>query len=326
MSLVARETHSKQLIKRVSRLYGLQPTAYSPPKKGYRNRSYAFTAGTQDFNLIVYKQEVGTVALIERANSVGDALAQAGYPARQTVDGRILRVGHRYACLYRYVSGVTIPWEAYTRRYLVELGMMMARMHHFLSKTALSLPNIEDVLAEQMVDMVAYFSQPGVQQALRAKLKLTLSAEVVSAHEPLLSDLGELSGRQPLHMDYVRGNVLFAVTSATPTITGVIDFEKAAIGHPLIDVARTLAFLAVDCKYQTPARVQRYFMHVGYLQLAQEATSNMTPTLFGGVINLFLLHDFYKFLAHNPYESLHKNLHFKRTVALLAQKRLLSVL
>jgi Ser/Thr protein kinase RdoA (MazF antagonist) len=42
-------------------------------------------------------------------------------------------------------------------------------------------------------------------------------------------------------------------------ITGIIDFEKTAAGPRIFDIARTLAFLLVDCKAKTPAQVTNYF-------------------------------------------------------------------
>ncbi len=326
MSLVTHETIERKLVDGVCLLYGLIPTTYTKPNKGYRNRSYGFIAGKEHYNLLLYKREAHALELVKRANNVGDTLANSRFPARQTVDGRIIRVGNRFACLYHYLPGVTIPWEAYTRRHLTELGSTMARMHHLLSKTSLILPAVEDVLKAQLAEMTYYFNQPGVSRALQIKLRVALTTKDLTGYAVTIDELKTLSGRQPLHMDYVRGNILFAESAAAPTITGVIDFEKAAMGHPLVDAARTLAFLAVDCKYQTPARVQRYFLHTGYLNHTANSGNEMSAKLFTQVINLFLLHDFYKFLLHNPYEALGENRHFRRTVALLVQKRLLSML
>ncbi|MCW1908203.1 MAG: phosphotransferase [Candidatus Saccharibacteria bacterium] len=326
MSLATRETIETKLVDSVCRLYGLTPTTYTIPNKGYRNRSYGFIAGKEHYNLLLYKREARALELIKRANSVGDTLANSRFPARQTVDGRIIRVGNRLACLYQYIPGVTIPWEAYTRRHLTELGSTMAQMHHLLSKTSLILPAVEDVLKAQLAEMSVYFNQPGVLRALQIKLRLALTTKDLVGYAVTIDELKTLSGRQPLHMDYVRGNILFDESAAAPTITGVIDFEKAAMGHPLVDAARTLAFLAVDCKYQTPARAQRYFLHTGYLNNAADLENEMSTNLFTQVINLFLLHDFYKFLLHNPYEALNENHHFRRTAALLVQKRLLRLL
>jgi len=124
-------------------------------------------------------------------------------------------------------------------------------------------------------------------------------------------------------MDFVRGNILF---DEGVHITGVLDFEKASHGHPLFDIARTLAFLLVDCKYKTEAQVRKYFLLSGYNKrgTGDFKITAMNARLLEQLVELFLLYDFYKFLRHNPYEALPQNEHFVRTQALLLQRQLLA--
>ena len=122
-------------------------------------------------------------------------------------------------------------------------------------------------------------------------------------------------------MDFVRGNILFAEDEKAQ-ITGVLDFEKATWGPPVFDIARTLAFLIVDCKYKDEAKVRKYFLHSGYNKRGQ---AEFEPTeLLEDLLNFFLLYDFYKFLRHNPYESLKDNEHFVRTRDFLLKRNIIA--
>jgi hypothetical protein len=209
--------------------------------------------------------------------------------------------------------------------------------------------------------MSRYFAQKDVQKAMRDKLNL-------SVHLPdflsLLSQLEQVPGRIPLHMDFVRSNVLFREAQPTDALiienlalSGVLDLEKAAVGHPLFDIARTLAFLLVDCA-KPEEKIRKYFLDSGYHKRgnrsiygeipssiarsdslgakgqlvlprsAGKAESSRTmedgisgPLMLEQLITLFLTYDLYKFLKQNPYESLSKNHHFKRTIDILLARK-----
>jgi Ser/Thr protein kinase RdoA (MazF antagonist) len=104
-------------------------------------------------------------------------------------------------------------------------------------------------------------------------------------------------------------------------ISGILDFEKASWGPPIFDIARTLAFLIVDCKYKPEPKVRKYFLHSGY---NKRGDSNFTHTkVFEQLVDFFLVHDFYKFLKHNPYETLEQNEHFVRTRDFLLKRNIL---
>ena len=228
----------------------------------------------------------------------------------------------RYAALYNYLSGSTIPWDSYTMEHLKQLGAVMSGMHHLLEVAPFTLENrVTDEYTVIATRMRSYFAEPGVRGALDAKLGLQVA--VPERFFVLLRGCAGLSSQQILHMDFVRGNILFGHDAH---ITGVLDFEKAARGHPLFDIARTLAFLLVDCKYKTPAQVRKYFLISGYNKRGAgsfKVTARNTP-LLEQLVDLFLLYDFYKFLRHNPYESLPQNEHFVRTRALLLGRQLVA--
>lgn len=313
----------QQIVDRVCALYGLEPIVYIEPTKGYRNRSYAFVTADRAYTIILYKDEPDILTTIQQANRFGDYAASQGYPARQTVDGRLLRVGRQHACLYYYLPGGTIPWEAYTRHHLRELGRGLAELHHCMAGSRLMLPPAVLHLATNQRAMQAYFTDPGVIQALDAKLRLRVADTAFDTVD--WAHLEKLTGQQPLHLDFVRGNVLFM--EGQPEISGVIDFEKAAIGHPIIDVARTLAFLVVDSVHKTPPLTQHEFLVRGYQSHSPRFQGFDSPRdvnkMLSTLVNHFLLYDLYKFLRHNPYEALPKNHHFMRTASLLMHKKLL---
>ena len=306
--------------------YGLSPAHIYPPQSGYRNYSYRIDLpGHRTANLIIYKSEPGMPDRIRRANAIGNYLATHGLPARATLDPRILRLTsnpEQYAALYHYLPGQTIPWEAYTMEHLKTLGATMARMHAVL----LSAPpsNLSLVTTEYLAiitRMQSYFADPGVATAISKKLSILDNFRILRQYELLILETNRLPA-QPLHLDFVRGNILFDLsTAAKPRVSGILDFEKAALGHPILDIARTLAFLLVDCKFKTEAQVQKYFLYSGYQKRGGGVVPN--PKLLGQLINLFLLYDFYKFLRHNPYESLSQNEHFVRTKDLLLRREVI---
>lgn len=275
---------------------------------------------------------------IRRTNYVGDYLAAHGFPARATYSRQIAILrqadADRYSALYYYLPGKTIPWEAYTKEHIKLLGKTMSDMHallaaaHVAGATNIVFPEVADEYLAIIRRMQRYFAQETVVSALSAKLSLGMSP-TWRKHEAVVAACKKLPGQQVLHMDFVRSNILFAPV-LQPTdrysfggcrISGILDFEKAAFGHPLFDIARTMAFLLVDCKYKQPDKIRKYFLHSGYDKrgaapypgiCVRDSQGARTP-LLERLVDLFLLYDFYKFLRHNPYESLPQNEHFVRT-------------
>lgn len=322
----------------IAAMYGVDVADFGPVEGGYRNTSHSFTAEDgKKYNFILYKNEDGIVELIQRTNVLGAHVATKGLSVRFPKDMRILRVGHRFGSLYGYLDGVTIPWEAYTMKHIKLLGQSMALFHTAAAGYAgPHLPDVEEVYCEILARMKQYFADENVRVALTKKLHFTIQVPEFSS---LLQAAKLLPGRTVLHMDLVRSNVLFAerkdpsfqenktrdLQIGTIEMSGILDLEKAAVGHPLFDVARTLAFLLVDCT-KPEEKIRKYFLDSGYrkrggreLQPVQVESEDLLEQL----ITLFLTYDFYKFLKQNPYESLPKNHHFKRTVDILLERKVL---
>jgi Ser/Thr protein kinase RdoA (MazF antagonist) len=311
--------------------YGIQPLFIHPAQKGYRNESFAVdTEDGQTLNIMFYKREAGIVERIKRANHIADIVASQGFPARQTWSKKILRLKagayEKYASVYNYLPGHTIPWEAYNQDHIKLLGKTMSDMHAILASCdAPDLPEVTDEYLAIVKRMRHYFAQAPVQRALADKLLLEIDMVVFDQFEQLLIGAKLLPGKQPLHMDFVRSNILFENEPEGDfkvRISGILDFEKTAYGHPIFDIARTLAFLLVDCKYKQADKVRKYFLGSGYIKRGEAMLAEKHLGILDDLVSLFAYYDFYKFLRHNPYESLHDNEHFVRTVSMLIPARL----
>ena len=323
-----------ELVAKILAQYRLAWTKILAPQKGYRNTAYPIKLqdGTL-VNLILYKSEPGVLPKIQHANQVSDFLAAQGFPTRRTFRQHIVRLQsgsrQKYAALYNYLPGHTIPWEAYTKHHLKLLGKTMSDMHAALQ----SGPTVESTVTDEYQAicerMTRYFHNKGVREAMTRKLRLDLSPQTTEQYLRLMNYCARFSGQQTLHMDFVRGNILFETPANTLTISGILDFEKTTTGPRLFDIARTLAFLLVDCKYTPEAKVRKYFLYSGY----HKRGAAPMPSVMSGqlnmlevLVNLFLLYDFYKFLRHNPYEHLAQNEHFIRTRDLLVRRTVIKMI
>lgn len=321
----------QQTVRRIAKLYGLEVSEIHEVRKGYRNESRQIDLPDgAAVNLMLYKREPQIVDVIRRANAIGAYLDACGLPVRAPLDGRIVKIlslgSARYACLYGYLDGETIPWEAYTQDHIKLLGQTMARLHAALAEYREPLPKVADEYQSIVARMERYFTDRSVNLAARSKLNLKVSEKVFARFHHILSFCEKLPNQQALHMDFVRSNILFSGDSEL-RVAGIIDFEKAAWGHPLFDVARTLAFLLVDCKYKPADKVRKYFLDSGYQKRGHRRLDRIMVRGYGErrqlleeLVDLFLLYDFYKFLRHNPYEFLHQNEHYVRTSNLLLQR------
>lgn len=321
-------------IERALTYYGLDYTRILPRQSGYRNSIYPIELKNgQIVNFLVYKQEKGILQKINTVHSVSEILNQAGLPVRHQLDDRIMVLSKDrfkvYGCLYNYLPGSTIPWEAYTKSHIKLLGKGLATLHKELKSIPKSqAPETEQVLRDIQTEMTNYFQTPGVKKAMKTKLQLSID---LSKLQNITQDIYELrTEHQLLHMDYVRGNILFdkpgqdsRLNEKDISISGILDFEKISYGNPMHDIARTLAFLLVDCKYKSAAKIQKYFLQSGYIKrggLEIPNISNLDSFVF-----FYLTHDFYKFLAHNPYEDLSLNQHYMRTRDILLKTKLLEI-
>jgi len=325
----------EEVIRDMGRSYNLDILELLPAQSGFRNTSYPLKLRNGEIvNIIVYKTEPNTVQIIRNTHLVGNYLAEKGFPSRQSLQKRILKLhsplGDKYAALYSYLPGETIPWEAYTMDHIKALGKTMSDMHYLLTGITSQpegIPTIQDVLHQQITLMLSYFTQSGVRSALRHKLELEFNTQILKRLDEIIDATTRLSS-QLLHMDFVRSNILFKPD--TSQIVGVIDFEKVAYGPRVFDAARTLAFLLVDCKTKTADKVRKYFLVSGYHKRGHMTFTNTrllfhnrSISLLDELVTYFLLYDFYKFLKHNPYEYLPQNEHFVRTRDLLLKKEML---
>jgi Ser/Thr protein kinase RdoA (MazF antagonist) len=328
----------EKLAERILLKYGVSYSQILPSESGYRNQ--VFPVHLKDgrmITLILYKSDADILTRIRNANKVADYLAAQGFPARQTYDSKIilLRTSRflKYGALYGYLPGHTIPWEAYTKDHIKQLGKSISDMHALLEGFS-DKDLLQDISVEfgQIIDrMEEYFTNRSVANALATKLNLKVSASIYRLHRVILNVAAQLEAKQALHMDFVRGNILFDDNKPDGqlkvSITGVIDFEKTACGSVLFDIARTLAFLLVDCKYKPEDKIRKYFLRSGYNKRGAkqfhdiELVINETNvSLLEALVDIFLMYDFYKFLRHNPYESLGQNEHFVRTKAILLRR------
>jgi Ser/Thr protein kinase RdoA (MazF antagonist) len=308
-------------------------------EKGYRNHSHIVETTTGEIlNVVLYKRERSIAKTISRANAVSDYLSAKGFPSRTTTTsstGRgILRLRHtddeRYVCIYNYLPGKTISWDAYTKKHIKLLGKTMSDMHSLLrdfnpNSRKLDLPNPALVLKSQLQSFKKYLANKPVSSALQQKLSLKVELHELDHRIAILEDDAfSDSYYQVLHMDLVRSNILFSPQDRPnlwPSVSGVIDFEKVAYGPKIFDVARTLSFLYIDCKYKQAAKVRKYFLLSGYQKRGLDELPALE--LLDQLIEAYWLYDFYKFLKHNPYEYLSKNEHFVRTREALKGQRLI---
>lgn len=307
----------EKIVPLVLQKYGVDYVSVGSAQKGYRTESYPVHAKNGSiYNLLIFKNEPTILARIRRADHASEAVSI--FPVRVRQDERLLKIKDGlYAGLYTYLPGDTIPWESFTKKHIKLVGKAMADMHTKW-RTGHSIDNfhVQDDLLPLIDRMEYYFDRADVRAAMIQKLGIILNADF-SLFRMLVRQTALMPGQQIIHMDMVRGNVLFAPSQPGDmwqvdgiTLSGVIDFEKAAIGHPLFDLARTLAFLLVDSP-KPAAKVRHYFLDSGYHKRGQQSLPD--SRFLSPLVQLFLLHDFYKFLRHTPYESLILNRHYTRT-------------
>ncbi len=328
---------NKQLITRILAQYSLTPKKIYAVQKGYRNKIYPVKLNNnQKIIIVFYKIEPTIKRKIITANLISEYLFKQQFPTRKVIKSNnnhsILRIRDQHqkqqlVCLYNYLPGTTINWEAYTQKHLKLLGQSMSNMHYSLQKfqyqnyKKIQFDKTLEILNQMLDLMISYFNNPAVNQAMHKKLNLKVNNSVYQKQKQLIKYTNKVTNQHALHLDFVRSNILFSKKSPQLQISGILDFEKNAIGPAIIDIARTTAFLLIDCKYKTEQKVRKYFLHSGYRKRGHNKLTNLE--ILNPLINFFLLFDFYKFLAHNPYESLNQNNHYTRTVKYLRKQQYL---
>lgn len=310
---------SEKLIKRICSFYKLKVKEIFPAQSGYRNKVIPILSKENEkFNLIFYKSEPDILQKIKSANSVGKYLYENNFLTRYPIK-EIVKIKSQASekvflvCLYNYLFGETIPWEAYTSKHIKLLGGEMGKMHKALE--IYSNETLSDAIEELKVlkyRMQTYFEIKEVKGTMQNKLEIILNVDW-NSFDSLIRKLNTLP-KQALHMDFVRGNILFSQGLKVKNqlkISGVLDFEKTSLGPKILDIGRTLAFLIIDCKYKSEEKVRKYFLLNGYEKRGENKVENIE--LLEELLNFYWLYDFYKFLKHNPYEDLKDNEHFVRT-------------
>lgn len=325
----------ESVLEKVLRAYKLKYKEIYAYEKGYRNEIWPVRMSDDRLiNVTFYKREDGIIDRIKRADAVSEFLSERGMPTRQRIDPRVLQlknsIGSTSVGVYTYLPGKTIPWEAYTMTHLKLLGKAMSDMHALLADAPHdNLPSVYDEYFIIIQRMRRYFAQAAVKKAIKHKLRLAVEIDELNSCAEVLKQCKASSRQQVLHMDFVRGNILFSEAAPTSpeqleglAISGILDFEKTALGNPIVDIARTLAFLLVDCKYKSAIKVEKYFLYSGYQKRGRGGDISDIAWL-NDLVELFLLYDFYKFLRHNPYESLQLNEHYLRTRNMLLERNVL---
>lgn len=310
----------------LARLLGVEISGLDFLAKGYRNSCYLVRLasgqelkGEQQLVLIVYKKESTILQKIKRAGKLGKALRIGGLPARTPVSD-IIKLDHTptYACLYNFLPGQTLPWEAFSKNHIKAIGQTMAKLHLAGRDVKLDHSAVTDF--EQSIETsLRYLDRVEVKSALQQKLGLTMHTTALKTALPKLISILTSLPQINLHMDLVRSNLLF---SPDKQISGILDFEKCGQGPAVLDITRSLSFLLVDVEAKTPEKIVKYFIRSGYLKAAPTGSNMINLKLVNLLVNCFLVYDFYKFLKHNPYESLHDNRHFLRTRSYLISSKL----
>ena len=351
---------SPKLIEKILEQYQLSEKINQIPdfESGYRNTVVPLELNSgEKLGLIFYKSEPGIVKKIKAANQVSDYLAKKDWPTRHSIKKNsqaIIKISLNqkkyYCCLYNYLPGITINWEDYSMKHIKLLGQVLGSLHHQLSNFDIKTQNLYDsetrMLERKTKEMINYFNQKNVLKAVEQKLKLSIEKKAFVQFEQLLTKLKKHPSNQILHLDFVRSNILFnfmpsSYFQTNPnqkkfaldvhqtknqnflTITGILDFEKVSLGPPIIDLARTLAFLLIDCKYKAAQKIRKYFLYSGYHKRGEYELPD--AKLLNPLVDFFLFYDFYKFLQHNPYEFLSQNDHYLRTKKYLIQRNLVSL-
>ncbi|KUK79589.1 MAG: Putative homoserine kinase type II (Protein kinase fold)-like protein [Microgenomates bacterium 39_7] len=335
------------LVKKVLQQYRIgENFTILKPESGYRNTVVPIKVGGKTLSIIFYKDEPKILQKIKVSNLISNSLAKKGWPTRHVVSKSshsILKLHHStqtyYCCLYNYLPGNTINWENYSKKHIKLLGQVLGFLHQDLKlvevRSDILVDKIYLILDRNNNKMYKYFTNKEVTDALEQKLKLKVNLKFREKLNSVAAKLKNNHSEQLLHMDFVRGNILFCKqnnyqfvqdsrlifdddkkeNNQQLAISGILDFEKVALGPREVELARTLAFLLVDCKYKAPQKVLKYFLYSGYLKRGQQ--QNINVRLVSQLVKHFLFQDFYYFLLHNPYESLPQNEHFTRTCKFL---------
>ena len=286
---------------------------------GYRNTQIHLQYGSKEYMLCIYKKEKGIKKRIDNADRIM-SICYPTLPVKQRI--KVISTSPSLIILYSYLPGSTISWEGYTMKHIKGLGEYIGKLHTILGRIKykdIELENEIDLSLSHLKEMDKYFKEKGVLKAMKNKLQIYPSLDP-KKYLKVFNELRSMDS-QILHMDFVRGNVLF---NNKKDITGIIDFEKCSYGPRVLDIARTLAFLLIDCKYKAEEKIRKYFLISGYSKRGEMKLPS--TKIINILVEYFLLYDFFKFLYHTPYESLKDNEHFIRTRNRLLESKVICLI
>lgn len=289
-------------------------------KGGYKNNVSLVEINKQKYVLIPFDLN----SKIELIHNTVDSIVENKLPIRKLI--KVRRSTKSIHCVFNYLPGDTISWDSYTQKHIKLLGIAMSNLHFYLRNIKSDkFDNGVDIQISNCLEMHEYFKDFGVISALNKKLGLKINVKF-NSYLKILKSLNKLE-KQLLHLDLVRGNVLFISEKEIKEknldsklfltldkkiyLSGILDLEKVALGPTILDISRTLAFLIVDCKYKEEVKVRKYFLKSGYEKRGETKLKNIE--YLEGLMEYFWLYDFFKFLYYTPYESLVDNEHFIRT-------------
>ncbi|MEI6886613.1 MAG: hypothetical protein WCK31_00065 [bacterium] len=271
-------------------------------------------------------------------HSLVDPLLKDSLPVRVNLD--FVENPKQNVLIFNYLPGKTIPWDGYTMNHIKLTGMAMSNMHFLLKDELEEYEDAVKIQTGKVYEMDKYFKDAGVILGMKEKLNIRMNWDFKKYLE-LFKDFKTLPS-QLLHLDLVRGNLLFAnkeelilenpdifnggknnflTIDSSLYLTGILDFEKVAYGPRIFDIARTLSFLIVDCKYKKEEKIRKYFLESGYDKRGKMKLPDLK--YLNSLMEYFWLYDFFKFLYYTPYESLRENEHFVRTLNELTKRDLI---
>lgn len=336
-----------QLKRIIRKNYGLEVREVKKLEGGFRNQCFRLISDKGKFVLIIYKNDKGIKTIIQNAHLVAKFLSEKNLPTRipiVTEGGQEyfrykFKDGYHYVALYNFLEGETIPWEGYTRRHLKSIGKTLSDIHYTFIKCQNSelqlikkhLPNWINITRNEISAMRNYLKR--VEPWIWKKLKVSLNWKgIKKTFEFIEQQVGRNDERaNVLHYDFVRGNILFSKELNKKLdiypIIGILDFEKVCLGPEVADIARTLAFLIIDCKFKDVGTIRKRFLISGYDKRGKNKLpfSEMDSSYLESLLKFFWLRDFWKFLVHNPYEYLYMNKHYVRTRDRLVKVNLLQI-
>ncbi|GAB4163253.1 MAG: hypothetical protein Fur003_5980 [Candidatus Dojkabacteria bacterium] len=319
----------KRLLKQLENFYNIsldskpQITLFN---EGYMNNCYLINTPKQQLIMVIYNSnryktetDINRLEEIYSLNLNLPIRKPIGYNNSKHLMKYTRKSGiSNFVGLYNYLEGETLPWEGYTRRHLFALGEMHKQLHLSLSTQPPTkyIESWDQYIKRDSAKLISYF----IKNSLSIERKVKISLDILGLKALTESFSHYRLAAQLTHMDFVRGNILFSNIKHKEKyeITGILDFEKMLIAPVEFDIARTLAFLLVDCRFSSDEKIIEYYLKKGYGY--QEKKNDRVIQKF---LIYFWCRDLWKFLVSNPYESLADNFHYKATVERLIASGLL---